>query len=83
MIVVQTYKQNAGQFLGITSAVTWESCKRRLRLYFKDVREIKAKILNGEKISIPYVVLQKDRRKRDIKSFKRTKKTQLASQLYN
>ena len=67
MIVVQKYKQNAEEFSGITSAVTFESLKKRIRLYFKNVGEIKARLFSGEKISMPYVELQKDRRIRDIK----------------
>lgn len=67
MIVVQKYKKDAEQFSGITSAVTWESLKRRLRLYFTNIGKIKAQLFAGEKISMPYVELQKDRRIRDIK----------------
>lgn len=67
MIVVQIYKQNAEQFSGITSAVTFDSLKKRLRLYFKNIGEIKARLFAGEKIDIPFVTLQKDRRVRDIK----------------
>ena len=76
MIVVQKYKKNAEQFSGITSAVTWESCKKRLRLYFKNIGKVKARLFAGEKISMPYVELQKDRRVRDIKvSVERRRKT--------
>lgn len=66
MLVVQKYKKNAENFAGITSAVTFESLKKRLRLYFKNIGEIKARIFNGEVINIPFVTLQKDRRIRDI-----------------
>jgi len=67
MIVIQTYKKDAEQFAGLTSAVDFETCKKRLRFYFKNVGEVKTRLFAGEKISIPYVELQKDRRIRDIK----------------
>ncbi|GAH43813.1 unnamed protein product [marine sediment metagenome] len=67
MKVVQKYKKDAEQFSGITSAVTWESCKKRLRLYFKNIGKIKAQLFAGKIIDIPFVTLQKDRRIRDIK----------------
>ena len=67
MIVIQTYTKDAEQFAGITSAVDFETCKKRLRLYFKNVGEVKARLYSGEKISMPYVEIQKDRRVRDIK----------------
>jgi hypothetical protein len=67
MLVVQKYKQNAERFSGITTAVTFESIKRRLRLYFKNIGQVKARLFAGEKIDIPFVTLQKDRRVRDIK----------------
>jgi len=66
MIVVQTYTEKAEQFAGITSAIDFEILKKRLRLYFKNVGEIKARLFAGEKISMPYVEIQKDRRVRDI-----------------
>ena len=62
MKVVQTYTKNAEQFAGITSVVDFEFLKRRLRLYFKNIGKVKAMLLAGEKISIPYVEIQKDRR---------------------
>ena len=66
MKVIQKYKQDAEKFSGITSAVTFESLKRRLRLYFKNIGEIKARLFAGEIIDIPFVTLQKDRRIRDL-----------------
>jgi len=62
MIVIQIYKDNAEQFAGITSAVTFDFCKRRLRLYFTDLEKVKKRIIDGEVIDIPYMTLQKDRR---------------------
>jgi len=67
MIVVQTYTKEAKEFESITIATDFESLKKRLRLYFKNVGEIKARLFAGEKISMPYVMIQKDRRIRDIK----------------
>jgi len=68
MIVVQIYQKSAGeQFAGITTSVDFEVLKKRLRLYFRNVGEIKARLFAGEKISMPYVEIQKDRRIRDLK----------------
>jgi len=67
MIVVQKYKKDAGNFSGLTSAVTFESLKKRLRLYFTNIGKVKAMLYAGKKIDIPFVTLQKDRRVRDIK----------------
>jgi len=62
MLVIQIFKDNAEKFRNLTSTVTFESCKRRLRLYFSDIEKVKKRILAGEIISIPYLTLQKDRR---------------------
>ncbi|MBA7570212.1 hypothetical protein ES695_01250 [Candidatus Atribacteria bacterium 1244-E10-H5-B2] len=67
MLVVQKYKKDAEQFSGITSAVTFGSLKKRLRLYFKNIGKVKAMLYAGEIINIPFVTLQKDRRIRDLK----------------
>ena len=67
MIVVQTYTEKAEQFAGITSAVDFEALKKRLRLYFRNIGKVKAMLFAGEKISMPYVEIQRDRRVRDIK----------------
>ncbi|MBA7516560.1 hypothetical protein ES705_08608 [subsurface metagenome] len=61
MLVIQIFKESAGK-LNKTSAVTFESCKRRLRLYFSGLEKVKKRILAGEIISIPYLTIQKDRR---------------------
>jgi len=66
MIIVQKYKKDAENFSGITSAVTFESLKRRLRLYFRNIGQAKAMLYAGKIIDIPFVTLQKDRRVRDI-----------------
>ena len=67
MIVVQTYTEEAEGLSGITSAIDFEDCKRRLRLYFRNIGKCKAMLYAGEIINIPFVTLQKDRRYRDIK----------------
>jgi hypothetical protein len=67
MKVVQKYTKDAEQFSNITTAVTWESCKKRLRLYFKNIGKCKAMLYAGKVINLPYVTLQRDRRIRDIK----------------
>ena len=67
MIIVQKYKENAEQFSGITSAVTFESLIRRLKLYFTNIGKVKAMLYAGKIVDIPFVTLQRDRRIRDIK----------------
>ncbi|GAI62023.1 unnamed protein product, partial [marine sediment metagenome] len=67
MIVIQTYTEKAEQFAGITTAVDFETLKKRLRIYYKNVGAVKAQLYAGEKISMPYVEIQKDRRVRDIR----------------
>jgi len=67
MIIVQKYKKDAEQFSGITTAVTFGSLKKRLRLYFTNIGKVKAMLYAGGKIDIPFVTLQKDRRIKDIK----------------
>jgi len=67
MVVIQTYSEKAENFAGVTIAVDFEILKKRLRLYYRNVGKCKAMLYAGEKISLPYVVLQKDRRVGDIK----------------
>jgi hypothetical protein len=62
MIVIRIFKENAGNIAGLTSAITFEDCKKRLRLYFSDLKKVKEKVTTGEIIDIPYITLQKDRR---------------------
>ena len=66
MIVVKIFKDNAGNFANLTSAITFEACKRRLGLYFSDLKKVKERIIAEEIIDLPYVTFQQDRRKRDI-----------------
>jgi len=67
MIVVQTYTEKAENFAGITTAVDFETLKKRLRIYYKNVGKVKAMLYAGEIISMPLVEIQKDRRVRDIR----------------
>ncbi|MBA7528492.1 hypothetical protein ES705_20679 [subsurface metagenome] len=69
MLVVATYKKDAGEFADLTFTTTFGSLYKRLRLYFSttNIGIIKADILSGEKITIPYMVLQKDRRRESIR----------------
>lgn len=67
MIVVRTYTEKAENFAGLTTALDFEDCKKRLRLYFRNIGEVKAQLFAGEIINLPYVILQRDRRIRPIK----------------
>jgi hypothetical protein len=67
MLIVGIYKSNAKNFAGLTIADDWKSFTRRISFYYKNVFEVKEKILNGEVISLPYISLMKDRRCKDIK----------------
>ena len=62
MLVVRILKDNAENIASYTSIVTFESCKRRLRLYFTNLEKVKERIIAGEIIDIPYITFQKDRR---------------------
>lgn len=68
MLVVATYKENAGEFADLTFTTTFGSLYKRLRLYFSttNIGIIKVDILRGKKVSIPYMVLQRDRRRESI-----------------
>jgi len=66
MIVVKAYKSDAWYLAGITTAIEWENCIKRLKYYFSDVNKVREKILAGKIINIPYVIFQRDRRKKDI-----------------
>ena len=69
MIVIRIFKENAGNIAGLTSAITFEDCKKRLRLYFSDLKKVKEKVTTGEIIDIPYITLQKDRRVNQAEGF--------------
>jgi len=62
MIVVEIFKNDARNFSNLTSTNTYEDCKRRLRLYFSNLKKVKERIIAGEIITIPYLTFQKDRR---------------------
>jgi hypothetical protein len=69
MLIVATYKKDARELANLTFTTTFGSLYKRLRLYFSttNIGIIKAKLLGGEKISIPYMVLQKERRRENVK----------------
>jgi len=77
MIVVKIFKNNAKKFKNLTSAVTFESCKRRLKLYFSGLEKVKKRILAGEIIDLPYLTLQKDRRIKNKKVKNERRKTDI------
>jgi len=77
MIIIKIFKDNAGKFANLTTAVTFEACKRRLRLYFSDLEKVKEKIIAGKIISIPYVTFQRDRRVNKKKSIKNEQRKHL------
>ncbi|GAH30254.1 unnamed protein product [marine sediment metagenome] len=58
MIVVRIFKNDAGKFANLISAVNFEACKRRLRLYFSELEKVKERIIAGEIIDIPYMTFQ-------------------------
>lgn len=66
MIMVRTYKGNAWYLADITNAIEWEKCIKQLKYYFSNVKKIKEKIFDGKIIDTPYVIFQRDRRKKDI-----------------
>ncbi len=62
MIIVKIFKDNARKFANLTTAVTFEACKRQLRLYFSNLEKVKERIIAGKIIDLPYLILQRDRR---------------------
>jgi len=62
MIIVKIFKDNAKKFANLVTAITFEACKRQLRLYFPDLKKVKERIIAGEIIDLPYLTLQRDRR---------------------
>ena len=84
MIVIRIFKENAGNIAGLTSAITFEDCKKRLRLYFSDLKKVKEKITTGEIIDIPYITLRKDRRINNKKMIRneRRKKLEVINYVY-
>jgi len=79
MIVVKIFKDNARKFANLTSAVNFEACKRRLRLYFSDLEKVKEKIITGEIIDFPYLTLQRDRRVNKEKKIKNERRSHFKS----
>ena len=78
MIIVRIFKDNAG-IADLTTAVNFEACKRRLRLYFSDLKKVKERIIAGEIINIPYVAFQRDRRINNDKGIKNERRRHLKS----
>ncbi len=76
MIVVKIFKESAGK-INKTSAVTFEACKRRLRLYFSDLEKVKERIISGEIIDLPYLILQRDRRVNEEKRIRNERRRHL------
>lgn len=62
MLVVRILKDNAGNVASYISVVTFESCKKRLRLYFSNLEKVRERIMAGKIIDIPYMTFQRDRR---------------------
>ena len=79
MIAVRIFKDNAGNFANLTSAVTFEACKRRLRLYFPNIKKVKERIIAGEIIDLPYLTLQRDRRVNEEKRIKNEQRSHFKS----
>ena len=64
MLIVQILKDDVGRFK--TSVVTFDSCRRRLRLYFSSLKKVRDRIIDGEVIFTPYATFRKDRRRESI-----------------
>jgi len=77
MLLVKILKDNAENVASYTSAVTFESCKRRLRLYFTNLEKVKERIMAGEIIDIPYMTFQRDRRTNEKKMIKNERRKNL------
>ncbi|MBA7552391.1 hypothetical protein ES705_44952 [subsurface metagenome] len=77
MIVVKIFKDNAKKFANLITAVTFESCKKRLRLYFSDLEKVKERIISGEIIDLPYLTLQRDRRVNEEKRIRNERRRHL------
>jgi len=77
MIVVRIFKDNVRKFANLTSAVTFEACKRRLRLYFSDLEKIKERIIAGGIIDFPDLTLQRDRRVNEEKRIRNERRRHL------
>jgi len=67
MLVVGIYNDSARNFKGLTIADDWKNFTRRLRYYFADVNKVKDRIIGGEIIELPYITLQRDRRRENVR----------------
>ena len=77
MIVVRIFKDNARKFANLVTAINFETCKRRLGLYFSDLKKVKERIIAGEKINLPYLTLQRDRRVNEEKRIRNERRRHL------
>ncbi len=64
--MVRFYKDNALKFAGITIAVNFEDCIKQLRYYFANINKVRGRNTCLQDINTPYVIFQRDRRKKDI-----------------
>ena len=62
MIVVRIFKDNARKIANLTTTLSYEACKRRLKLYFSNLERVKERIIAGKIIDLPYLTLQRNRR---------------------
>jgi len=79
MILVRIFKDDAKKFANLVAAVNFETCKRRLGLYFSDLEKVKERIIAGKIIDLPYVTFQKDRRVNKDKEIKNERRRHLKS----
>ena len=77
MIIVRIFKDNARKFTNLITAVTFEACKRRLRLYFSNLEGVKERIIAGKIIDLPYLTLQRDRRVNEEKRIRNERRRHL------
>jgi len=77
MIIVRIFKDNARKIANLTTAVTFEACKRRLRLYFSNLEKVKERIIAGKIIDLPYLTLQRDRRVNEEKRIRNERRRHL------
>ena len=83
MLVIGIFKENAGNISSLTSAITFEDCKKWLGLYSSDLKKVKERILTGEIIDVPYLTLQKDRRGNEKKMIRNERRKNLQAVIDN
>ena len=77
MIVVRIFKDNVRKIANLTTAVTFEACKSRLRLYFSNLERVKERIIAREIIDLPFLILQRDRRVNEEKRIRNERRRHL------